>query len=142
MSFCRASSSKARESTGATPAGCYNQVNRYQPVTGSLSTTAHCSAIPFASAEWVLVDSPVPDRSGKVRKQRESAATANGYRNQCDCREFGLLETRERSPENRGVPGSSPGLAIDEVRWNGSPWTAPVVPKRSESAQAGSGRRV
>jgi hypothetical protein len=35
-------------------------------------------------------------------------------RNQHLRRDFRLLETSERSPENRGVPGSSPGLAIRE----------------------------
>jgi hypothetical protein len=40
-------------------------------------------------------------------------------RQRAPCRDFGLLETFVQSPENRGVPGSSPGLAINErpAKW-------------------------
>jgi hypothetical protein len=51
-------------------------------------------------------------------KRSQTAAIHESDRspeNQHLCRDFGLLETFEWSPENRGVPGSSPGLAMTET---------------------------
>jgi hypothetical protein len=61
---------------------------------------------------WVLAPRRVPDRGRRVRKQRISRLWIWRVRNQLLRRDFVVLETSSRSPENRGVPGSSPGLAI------------------------------
>jgi hypothetical protein len=63
-----------------------------------------------------------PIAAGKVRKQRIWRPWVWHERNQPLCRHFLVLEGSGRSPENRGVPGSSPGLSIGQDL--GAPSTA------------------
>jgi hypothetical protein len=65
---------------------------------------------------WVPAPVRVPNQAAKVRKYRESAIGGFHAEKLLSCRDFGGLDTLQQSPENRGVPGSSPGLAIAETR--------------------------
>jgi hypothetical protein len=56
--------------------------------------------------------SPEPRRNG--RTLRTSAGSAGIVANRASSGDFAASDASDRTPENRGVPGSSPGLAIKE----------------------------
>jgi len=66
----------------------------------------------MSERHWVLRTAPVPDRGRKVRKNRISSGRGSRVGEGRPRRDFTLLETSSPSPENRGVPGSSPGREV------------------------------
>jgi CheY-like chemotaxis protein len=74
---------------------------------------------------WVPVIVRVPDRHAKVRKLLQSLDDGCPHPNRRTCRDFAVLEGSARSLGNRGVPGSSAGLAIRRSACLVDP---PVVP--------------
>ena len=61
---------------------------------------------------WVPAPILVPNRSARDRKSRAIASLADLTKNPLFTRDFGPVREVWSHDENRGVPGSSPGLAI------------------------------
>ena len=76
---------------------------------------AHPPPAPFAPEplrNWETRRTSSPKRPRKDRKLRNSARCAHARRTRCFPGISASFESCNRTSENRGVPGSSPGLAI------------------------------